>query len=89
VLFSIYLIGILIAVLSSVLFKKLLFAKQEAPFVMELPPYRIPTVHNVVRHMWDMAASPLARLTPIRQSKPSGRIAGSMKCPIRPMYDFS
>ena len=49
VLFSIYLIGILIAVLSSVLFKKLLFAKQEAPFVMELPPYRIPTVHNVVR----------------------------------------
>ena len=62
VLFSIYLIGILIAVLSSVLFKKLLFAKQEAPFVMELPPYRIPTVHNVVRHMWDKGAQYLKKM---------------------------
>ena len=62
VLFSIYLIGILIAVLSSVLFKKLLFAKQEAPFVMELPPYRIPTARNVVRHMWDKGAQYLKKM---------------------------
>ncbi len=52
VLFSIYLIGILIAILSSLLLKRIFFTRQEAPFVMELPPYRRPTVLNVTRHMW-------------------------------------
>lgn len=62
VLFSIYLIGILIAVGSSILFKKLLFAKAEAPFVMELPPYRIPTTRNVVRHMWSKGSQYLRKM---------------------------
>ena len=52
VLFSVYIIGIVIAVLMSLLFKKTLFSKQEAPFVMELPPYRIPTLKNTSVHMW-------------------------------------
>lgn len=39
VLLSIYLLGIVVAILSSILFKRLFFRKEEAPFVMELPPY--------------------------------------------------
>ncbi len=62
VLLSIYLIGILIAILSAILFKKLLFARAEAPFVMELPPYRIPTTRNVLRHMWSKGAQYLRKM---------------------------
>jgi ferrous iron transport protein B len=52
VLFSIYLIGILLAVLTAILMKRIVFAKKEVPFVMELPPYRIPTLKNTSLHMW-------------------------------------
>ena len=52
VLVSIYLIGILTAILVAVISKRLLFAKQDVPFVMELPPYRIPTLRNTSMHMW-------------------------------------
>ena len=52
VLISIYLIGIIIAVLVALAMKKILFAKQDVPFVMELPPYRIPTLKNTSIHMW-------------------------------------
>jgi len=62
VLLSIYLIGILIAILSAILFKKLLFARAEAPFVMELPPYRIPTASNVLRHMWNKGVQYLRKM---------------------------
>ena len=62
VLFSIYLVGILVGVLSSLLFKRIFFPKEEAPFVMELPPYRIPTARNTVRHMWDKGAQYLKKM---------------------------
>ncbi len=52
VLFSIYLIGIILGILVALILKSTLFAKQDAPFVMELPPYRIPTMKNTVKHMW-------------------------------------
>jgi ferrous iron transport protein B len=52
VLFSVYLAGILIAVLVALVLKKTVFRKQDVPFVMELPPYRIPTMRNTIRHMW-------------------------------------
>lgn len=52
ILFLIYLIGIATAVLVGLLFKKTLFAKKEVPFVMELPPYRMPTLKNTTIHMW-------------------------------------
>jgi ferrous iron transport protein B len=52
VLFGIYLTGILAAVVMGKLFKKTLFNKEEAPFVMELPPYRMPTLRTTLRHMW-------------------------------------
>ena len=52
VLFAIYLIGILMAILVALVMKKVAFAKKEVPFVMELPPYRIPTMRNTTIHMW-------------------------------------
>jgi ferrous iron transport protein B len=52
VLFSIYLIGIVLAVVTALIMKRIAFAKKEVPFVMELPPYRIPTFRNTSLHMW-------------------------------------
>lgn len=52
VLVSIYLAGIVIAVLTALVMKRIFFQKQEVPFVMELPPYRIPTLRNTAAHMW-------------------------------------
>lgn len=53
VLFSIYIIGILLSVIVAIVFKKLLFKLDEVPFVMELPPYRLPTLKATLIHMWD------------------------------------
>jgi ferrous iron transport protein B len=52
VLFIIYSVGILVGILVAVLFKKTLFKADEIPFVMELPPYRIPTLRSTLKHMW-------------------------------------
>ena len=52
-LFLVYMIGIFIAIVMAKLFKKTLFADEETPFVMELPPYRIPTFKITMRHMWE------------------------------------
>lgn len=53
VLFSLYLIGIIIAVLSARLLESTFFKKEDVPFVMELPPYRRPTAKSLVIHMWN------------------------------------
>lgn len=62
VLTSIYLIGVLIAVLVALATKKILFAKQDMPFVMELPPYRIPTLRNTSVHMWHKGVQYLRKM---------------------------
>jgi ferrous iron transport protein B len=62
VLVSIYFIGVLIAILVAVVLKKFLFAKQDVPFVMELPPYRIPTLRNTSVHMWHKTAQYLRKM---------------------------
>ena len=51
-LFLLYLFGMLMAVISARLMRRFMFREQEAPFVMELSPYRMPTVRTTVRHMW-------------------------------------
>ncbi|MBI9067392.1 MAG: ferrous iron transport protein B [Salinivirgaceae bacterium] len=56
VLIALYLTGILLAVISAHVFNKTLFKSKEASFVMELPPYRIPSVKSTVKHMWDKSA---------------------------------
>ncbi|HHW57894.1 MAG TPA: ferrous iron transport protein B [Clostridia bacterium] len=53
VVFSIYLLGIVLAVIMAKIFKKFLFKGKTAPFVMELPPYRVPTLKGLLIHMWE------------------------------------
>lgn len=55
VLFSIYIIGIILAVLIALIFKRFIFKTQATPFVMELPPYRIPTGKSVGLHVLNNA----------------------------------
>lgn len=62
VLLSIYIIGVLLAILTALFFKKTLFAKKEVPFVMELPPYRIPTIKNTTIHMWNKSVQYLNKM---------------------------
>jgi len=56
VLSAIYFTGILVALLMAQIFSLTLFRNKETPFVLELPPYRIPTIRNTAIHMWDKAA---------------------------------
>ena len=48
----IYLTGIAVAMLTARMLRKFHFKADETPFVMELPPYRIPTLKASLRHMW-------------------------------------
>ena len=51
VLFLLYILGIILAISSALLLKKTLFKTGEMPFVMELPPYRVPTVRSIFKHV--------------------------------------
>ncbi|MCX6252621.1 MAG: ferrous iron transport protein B [Bacteroidetes bacterium] len=62
VIFCLYLTGILLAIIISIIFKKILFKSKEAPFVMELPPYRMPTVKVIFRHSWDKGQHYLSKM---------------------------
>ncbi|MHB9036857.1 MAG: ferrous iron transport protein B [Armatimonadota bacterium] len=53
VIFSIYAMGVILAVVSGKLFRKTLFPKSVSPFVMELPPYRLPTLKGTIIHVWE------------------------------------
>ena len=55
VIFGIYFLGIVLAIIMGQIFRKTLFKGETAPFVLELPPYRLPTLKSVVIHMWDNA----------------------------------
>ncbi len=52
ILFLIYGTGIFLAALIAIFFKKVIFKSKEAPFVMELPPYRLPTLKAILKNMW-------------------------------------
>jgi len=52
VLFLLYILGIIFAILSALFLKKFFFKSPEIPFVMELPPYRIPTLRSIIKHVW-------------------------------------
>lgn len=53
VVFSLYLLGIVMAFLMGLLFKNSLFKKNEEPFIIELPEYKLPEFKNLVMHTWD------------------------------------
>jgi len=61
-LFLVYSIGVAVAMISALLLKKTLFRTEDAPFVMELPPYRIPTLKSTAFHMWDKAYQYLKKM---------------------------
>jgi ferrous iron transport protein B len=62
VLFGLYITGILLAILMSRIFKKFLIKGEDLPFVMELPPYRMPTLKAMNRHMWDKTSQYLKKM---------------------------
>ena len=53
VLMSIYMLGVVAAIVTSLIVKRISFKNESDQFVMELPPYRIPTLRNALVHMWD------------------------------------
>lgn len=58
---SLYLLGILVAIGSGLLLKRSIFQGDAAPFLLELPPYRMPTVRNVAMHVWEKVKDFLSR----------------------------
>ena len=62
VLIALYLLGILAAILTARLLRLTTFPKDETPFVMELPPYRWPTLRATLRHMWEKCAQYLKKI---------------------------
>jgi len=62
ILFGMYATGILLAIGSALLFRRTLFRKKDIPFVMELPPYRAPTLRSLIRHMWHRAVQYLRKI---------------------------
>jgi len=53
IIWSMYLLGMVLAVVIAFLLRKTLLRGEPAPFIMELPPYRAPTLHGSVVHMWE------------------------------------
>ncbi len=62
VLLAVYAIGILLAVLLARLFSRFLVKGDDTPFVMELPPYRLPTSKSIFRHTWEKGAQYLRKM---------------------------
>jgi ferrous iron transport protein B len=62
VMLGLYLLGIVVAMATALLMRKLMFKKDETPFVMELPPYRIPTLKATISHMWTRCAQYLRNI---------------------------
>jgi ferrous iron transport protein B len=60
--FFLYFIGIFFAVSLALLFKYWVFKKADVPFVMELPPYRFPTLRSISKHMWQKAVQYLRKM---------------------------
>lgn len=61
-LLCIYTAGILLAVVMARIFSKFLVKGEDSPFVMELPPYRMPTSKSIMRHTWEKGAQYLKKM---------------------------
>lgn len=62
VLMLLYLLGIAVAIATAKLLRKFLFKEDETPFVMELPPYRVPTLNATLIHLWEKCAQYLRKI---------------------------
>ena len=61
-LFAIYIFGGVMAILTARILRRFMFGADETPFVMELPPYRIPTLNATLRHMWERSEQYLKKI---------------------------
>ena len=61
-LFGLYILGIVLAIIMAKLFKKAFFVKEDMPFAMELPPYRLPGFKATLIHMWEKAHQYLKKM---------------------------
>ncbi len=61
-LFLLYFIGVSLAVLVAIIFRKSIFKSQGTPFVMELPPYRMPTFRSTIKHMWSKGSQYIKKM---------------------------
>lgn len=61
VIFFLYVLGIVVAILSALIFRRFIFRDEPSPFIMELPPYRSPTIQAAVLHMWHRGREYLQR----------------------------
>ena len=62
VTFSLYILGIALGVISGLILSNTVFKGDEPPFVLELPPYRMPTFKSTFNHMWDKVKDFLTRV---------------------------
>ncbi len=62
VLFLVYATGILVSIIVALIFKKIFFKSKDAPFVMELPPYRKPIFRISIKHMWHKGSQYLKKM---------------------------
>ncbi len=62
VILSLYLAGVLLAFVSSKVLKLLFFKGESSPFVMELPPYRMPSARSILFHMWNRSSQYLKKM---------------------------
>lgn len=62
VLLGLYLLGIIVAIVTARLLRLVKYSKDETPFVMELPPYRWPTLRATLRHMWEKCAQYIKKI---------------------------
>jgi len=61
IVFCLYVLGPVIAIISGLILKKLVFQGEPAPFLLELPPYRMPTPKNIWLHVWERVRDFLTR----------------------------
>ena len=62
VMISLYVVGVLVAVVVSRVFSRLVIKGEDTPFVMELPPYRMPTAKAIGRHTWEKGKEYLKKM---------------------------
>lgn len=62
VMLLLYVLGILVAVISARIFKRFMIKGDDTPFVMELPPYRVPTIKSALHHMWEKSVQYLKKM---------------------------
>ncbi len=80
VVFGLYILGPVIAIISGLILKRSLFHGEPAPFLLELPPYRMPTLKNIWLHVWERVRDFLTR---------AGTIIAAMSVAVWFLQNFS